>query len=518
MAMTVAEHARDPTDPGPTGPRVPNREPAGTPRGHHRAQPPAQVAPHDLDAEAALLSAALTDPATVAVLDGLPPDAFYHPGHLAIAQAIIRLDEDGLEPDPVTVAARLRETGDHDHAAHLLLDIAARAAPPTAAPSYATILVDHQRRRRALAIAGELEAAARDGQHQQITHLLAQATRDLTPTDKAGDTHERYATGGTWVLDAPPGIPAVWGQGDDVLWAEGESLILAGPSGVGKTTITGQLVFARLGLYGDGHVLDHPVAPTGSSVLYLAMDRPRQIQRALGRLAQADHRRTLDERLIARPGPPPQDLAKHPEVLAYMATRNGADTVIIDSLKDAAIGLADDEVGSSLNRAMQIALAEGIQVLALHHQRKGQNGHKPKSLEDLYGSTWIAAGAGSVVLLWGNAGDPLVELSHLKQPGAPVGPLKLEHDHLAGTTTVAEGFDLLAYLRRQPRPVTTESAAAAARGGGEPSANERRQMTRKLTSLMARGMAVRTEEPTPGGGKATALWSAPDDRHGEPHP
>ncbi len=61
-------------------------------------------------------------------------------------------------------------------------------------------------------------------------------------------------------------------------WVEGEALLIVGPSGVGKTTLTGQLVRARMGL-GDGLVLGMPVSP-GRRVLYLAMDRPAQIARA----------------------------------------------------------------------------------------------------------------------------------------------------------------------------------------------------------------------------------------------
>ena len=48
-------------------------------------------------------------------------------------------------------------------------------------------------------------------------------------------------------------------------------------------------------------------------------------------------------------------------------------------------------------------------------------------------------GAGSVVLLWGSAGDVLVELVHLKQPVAQVGPLRIDHDHNTGVTSVDRG-------------------------------------------------------------------------------
>jgi len=120
-----------------------------------------------------------------------------------------------------------------------------------------------------------------------------------------------------------------------------------------------------------------------------------------------------------------------------MCEQAGADTVVVDSLKDAAIGLSDDEVGAGWNRARQFALREGVQVLELHHTvKRGANGAEPNTLADIYGSTWITSGAGSVISLWGEAGDPIVSLRHLKQPFAEVGPFRLLHDHTTGITTV----------------------------------------------------------------------------------
>lgn len=304
----------------------------------------------------------------------------------------------------------------------------------------------------------------------------------------------KIVAGGDWILDAPEGIPAIWGHDEDVLWAEGESLLIAAPPGVGKTTIALQLIWGRLGLLDQ--LLGYPITPGRRKVLYLAMDRPRQIQRAMGRLARPEHRDTLNQRLAILPGPPPRDLAKYPEIVTQIAAETDADTVVLDSLKDAAIGLSDDEVGASLNRAMQTAISEGIEVLGLHHQRKGQNGTKPKTLEDLYGSSWIAAGAGSVALLWGQPGDTLVELTHLKQPGAVVGPLKIEHEHHSGNTKLLHGFDLLNFLRRNPQGLTAAHAARS-KAGKEPNGNQMASMRNALNRLEAKGLA-RKDKPQQG--------------------
>ena len=53
----------------------------------------------------------------------------------------------------------------------------------------------------------------------------------------ADDIANLFVDGGTFILDIPEAIPALWGDGDDVLWAQGESLMIAGPLGLGKTTL-----------------------------------------------------------------------------------------------------------------------------------------------------------------------------------------------------------------------------------------------------------------------------------------
>lgn len=178
------------------------------------------------------------------------------------------------------------------------------------------------------------------------------------------------------------------------------------------------------------------------------MDRPSQIRRSLRRQFVPEDRLLLRERFVFWPGPPPRDLSTDRDLLLRMARTAKADTVIVDSLKDAAIGLAKDEVGAGYNLARQRAITEGVQLVELHHQRKQTNGgSKPKSLSDVYGSTWLTSGAGSVVLLWGDAGDSVVELSHLKPSVEPVGPLLLSHNHTTGRTAVEETGDLCALAR-----------------------------------------------------------------------
>lgn len=297
--------------------------------------------------------------------------------------------------------------------------------------------------------------------------------------------------GGTFILDAPDKIESVWGEGDSVAWAVGEPLMINGPTGVGKTTITQQVILGRLGLRAE--VLGLPVVPTHKRVLYLACDRPKQAARSMRRMVTEADRDHLDEHLEFWKGPLPQELTKNPEILVTMADYFGADTIVIDSLKDVVAKLSDDESANRANNAFQACSANDIELCVLHHQRKAQaTNNKPNAISDVFGSTWLTAGMGSVLLVWGDPGDLLVDLSHLKQPAEPVGPWKLQHDHDHGLTVVQNKVDLLAIVRAS-KGLTADGAARAIYSTDDPKANEVEKARRQLERLVTKGLAHREE-------------------------
>ncbi len=300
---------------------------------------------------------------------------------------------------------------------------------------------------------------------------------------------------GSIILDEPEIPPTVWGSGEDIIWAEGESLIIAGPDGVGKTTLAGQLIRARLGI-GDGAVLGMAVTPGKKNVLLLSMDRPRQARRSLRRMFTKADREILDEKLRIWQGPPPMDLARNPFALAELASQADADTIIIDSLKDAALKLADDETGSGWNRARQMAIEAGAELVELHHPRKAQGDNKkPSKLEDLYGSRWITAGAGSVISLWGSAGDPVVEFSHLKAPASACTPFLMGIDQAAGTVHVDQpAIDLVDQIgRRGSNGMTAEVAARLMTGAEKPTRSQVEKARYRLDKKVAEGVLYRQD-------------------------
>jgi replicative DNA helicase len=482
-----------------------------------------RLPPQDLAAEQCVLGGMLLSKTAIGDVTGIIERRdFYRPVHVTIFDAILDLHGRGEPADAITVAAALADAGDLVRVGgapylHTLI-----STVPTAANAayYARTVAKKGEQRRVIEIGTKLIQIGYLGRRDDDDDLVGRAGQ-LVSTELGSATQRRSSSvadlmhsGSSFVLDVPTTVPAVWGEGEEILWSEGESLIIAGPSGVGKTTLTGQLLRGRVGLLDS--VLGLPVK-AGGRVLYLAMDRPDQIRRAMHRIFTADERDVLDEACVFWKGPPPRDIGKHPETLLEMADAAQADTIIVDSVKDAAIGLVDDEVGASYNRARQLVLADGRQLLELHHVvKRGNGGAAPNTLADVYGSAHLVNGAGSVVMLWGSAGDPIVDFRHLKQPRSEVGPFKVLHEGLTGTSSVWDGADLLELARKCASGVTAADAACVMYSTVKPSPSQIEKGRRRLERMTAQGLLTMT-----GGGKgrgsvakwfltAPPSWGAPD--------
>ena len=301
------------------------------------------------------------------------------------------------------------------------------------------------------------------------------------------DTPDRALPGGEFLFGHQyDDGPALWGNGSTVLWSPGEPLMIAAYQGLGKTTLAGQLTRALLGL-GDGDVLGFPVTDTAAHILWLAMDRPKQIRRSLRRQFTPDETTVLNDRLTVWPGPPAADLAAHPTLLLALALQHHADVVFIDSLKDAALKLSSDETGAAWNRAAQHLLVADRELCVLHHPRKLPHNEQNRRLtiEDIYGSTWITNGCGSVILLDGAPGDPIIEFRHLKQPNEEVGPFRLAHNPHTGRLSIEHELDLVALVgRKGAAGLVPKDAARALFDTDDPTRADVEKARRKLDKLV----------------------------------
>jgi hypothetical protein len=258
------------------------------------------------------------------------------------------------------------------------------------------------------------------------------------------------------------------------------------------------LARAQLRTIGSGLVLGLPVRPVDGRVLYLAMDRPAQIARSMTRQFSDGELEELGDRLLVREGPPIQDMAKHPELLKQMADYYQAEVVYLDSLKDAAIGLSEDDVGAAYNRARQALVAAGYQVCELHHvvKRHGNdgNGGRLTNIADVYGSTWLTNGAGSVIGLSGEPNAHYIEFNHLRAPLEQLGPWTLYHDHETGEITIHGEVDLVALaFDGGENGINARTAAMALYETEQPSRVEIRKATYALDKLASTGRLTRFE-------------------------
>jgi hypothetical protein len=312
-----------------------------------------------------------------------------------------------------------------------------------------------------------LWAAHGSEQVEQATKARAETLADKYGSAKA---LKRQTTDNVALAAAVGKFPrALWGKGLQVLWARNEALMIESSIRVGKTTLAGILIRAMV--FG-GDVAGYPVRKLepGERILYVAADRPAQGVAALRRQFTAREWTELDASLDIWQGWLLGDAAEHLDVLADTADCfEGIAVVILDSLKDAAVGLSDEKVGQRYHYARQKLIASGRQLIELHHLNKSGGD---------YGSTFIHAGAGSVLRLSGRANRPTVTLTQVLPAAELVPPVTMTIDRTAGTMTV----------KAKPRKAAADGDAEAA---GEPDAETAEDL---VAWVMGQGQGVTASE------------------------
>jgi replicative DNA helicase len=113
-----------------------------------------------------------------------------------------------------------------------------------------------------------------------------------------------------------------------------------------------------------------------------------------------------------------------------------------------------------------------------------------------------------VLILWGEAGDPVVDLLHVKQVRNDVGPLSIIHDHLAGRSEVDRGDiskDVVHMASRTPGGLTALMAAKQLYGRTE--RNDVERARRKLDNHVRKGeLVVADGGPGEAGGRPLKLY------------
>jgi len=118
----------------------------------------------------------------------------------------------------------------------------------------------------------------------------------------------------------------------------------------------------------------------------------------------------------------------------------------------------------------------------------------------------ITAGAGSVILLWGDPGDLVVEIRHLKQPAEQFLDTRALHDKSTGTFELVDKPDLK-LLVNKVKAITVKDVASHLFSKKNPSKNEIEKARYKLEGMVKAGEARKIATPTGKAGKDEVTYS-----------
>jgi replicative DNA helicase len=223
-----------------------------------------RTAPHNLDAEQALIGAILIDnQVTSRIGDMLKPLHFYDPVHGRIYETITRMIQKGALADGITLHAKFSQDGalkDIGGAAYLATLVDA-AADPSAAGDYGKLIFDLAVRRDLIRIGSEMMAEAgehEDGSMEGGSKLIEDAEKKLYSLAETGQLNQGFKsfaaslaatidiTAAAFKRDgALIGVPTGLNEIDRMLGGlhKSDLLILAGRPSMGKTALATNIAF-----------------------------------------------------------------------------------------------------------------------------------------------------------------------------------------------------------------------------------------------------------------------------------
>jgi replicative DNA helicase len=247
--------------------------------------PQSEMAPHDLEAEAAVLSAVLVDGARLAeVVDVLEPQHFYSERHRQIFEAALAMRSRGEPVDVVGVASQLKGSGRLEQVGGraYLTDVLNAAAVIANVRHYAAIVRERFARRRLIDLARRIQAMAECSAEptDSLLETISEGTRTIASSlATSSDVISAHAAAVELVHSLSAKKTSTgWRTGvrhldiilDDLL--PKEVTLVAARTSVGKTSLA-------------LHVAEHIARAPDAAVLFVSLEMPRAA--LLARLAAA---------------------------------------------------------------------------------------------------------------------------------------------------------------------------------------------------------------------------------------
>ncbi|HXQ47528.1 MAG TPA: DnaB-like helicase C-terminal domain-containing protein [Caulobacteraceae bacterium] len=211
-------------------------------------RPSPAAPPFSLEAEQALLGAALFDPEAFHAAPSLEQEAFYEPLHGRLWRAIGELIAAGRCADPTTAFDRLRsdlalaELG----GLRYLAELVDKAPPASRASTYAEMIADLSARRAVIRLVGETAERAGDTGTGSAHQVIADTEAALAQVAAAGVTRSEWRSAGdvarmaidrAMARSSKPDFPSGLAELDELTggFARGELAVIAGRPGMGKS-------------------------------------------------------------------------------------------------------------------------------------------------------------------------------------------------------------------------------------------------------------------------------------------
>ncbi len=337
---------------------------------------PAQMPPHDPEAEQAVLGSMLLDrDAITRAVDLIRPEDFYQNAHCRIYSAIVELFERGEPADLVTVTDHLRDKGflDDVGGAGYVTSLLNTTATPSNVEYYARIVIEKARTRSAMQAFDFASYRLRVGEN------LRTVIAETLPTIDEIDTRGRQAAGPAVLvsLSDVTAKPVQW------LWRGriplGKVTVLDGDPNLAKSLLSLDLA-ARISVGGsmpDGAHADLD-GPRGVVILSAEDDLEDTIRPRLDAAGAAVERVALLVRVKSPEGersPTVADL----EALEDAIRQTDAVLVIVDPLMahipDERDSHRDHDIRRALAPLASLAARMGAAVLVIRHLNKAGGGN-----------------------------------------------------------------------------------------------------------------------------------------------
>ena len=253
--------------------------------------------------------------------------------------------------------------------------------------------------------------------------------------------------------EAPPEyIPIIGNKDAGLLWAKGAPLFIGGSEGTGKTVLL--LQYIRAVLHRELWLDRFPVTPLSSNerLMILNMDRPEPLKIRLAQILEEVDLSLIPNKIkmLQMSEMQGKNLVNDPTLLKDICAETGTTHLLIDGLDRLVTDITADQGGRAIADGMTHALSGGFHVMGTMHLVKSRdNAPANNRSRDLYGSQYLGASAGAIVILNKESETHSTFNQRKNIAGHDSFTGRLEHDHNAhrsvflGELSVIEAMQLL---------------------------------------------------------------------------